>query len=60
MSDAKKFIVEKVEEYGLFPVESPLCGQTLVNDDNNANLLRFGLSLMGGLTVYTNKANFNL
>ena len=55
-----------MEEYGLFWVESPLCGQTLVKDDNSANLLRFGLSLMGGLTVYTNKArteegeNFNL
>lgn len=55
-----------MEEYGLFRVERPLCGQTLVNDDNKANLLPFGLLLMGGLTVYTNKArteegkNFNL
>ena len=55
-----------MEEYGLFWVESPLCGQTLVKDDNSANLLRFGLLIMGGLTVYTNKArteegeNFNL
>ena len=46
-------------------VNSP-CVVRLVNDDNNANLLRFGLLLMGGLTVYTNKArteeggNFNL
>ena len=55
-----------MEEYGLFWVESPLCGKTLVKDDNSANLLRFGLLIMGGLTVYTNKArteegeNFNL
>ena len=42
-----------MEEYGLFRVESPLCGQTLVNDDNKANLLPFGLSLMGGLTMFT-------
>ena len=32
------------------------CGQTLVNDDNNVNLLHFGLVLMGELTVYMNKA----
>ena len=44
-----------MNEYGLFQVKTP-CGQTLVSNDNNVNLLHFGLSLMGGLTVYTNKA----
>ena len=65
MSDAKNLSLRKRESIACSRQRAP-CGQTLVNNDNNANLLHFGLSPMGGLTVYTNKArteegeNFNL